>query len=151
MAGMMAGKVLKIKTRFKRTHLIDVLRKNLAEHLEEYKTAMEVYEVDKIEALKNLSKVASKVAKGTMKASDDRYVTGDVIGVAYYEYSNLSKPIDASQMYEEVIVLFENASEEEIELTFEEANTILNNSWDWAVNAKLLNSTYAIRSNSIKF
>jgi hypothetical protein len=88
--------------------------------------------------------LADEVAKArdvpTFEPHRDTYIT-----TAHNVLVRITKPTDAAKNYEQYISLFKQSVSEELELTMSEANSIINDEWDWAVSAKLLNSTYSSR------
>ena len=63
----------------------------------------------------------------------------------YSKIYTLNKPVDASKMYEQYISLLSQSTDKELTLALNDANAIINDSWDWAIQAKTVNSTYSSR------
>lgn len=114
-----------IKTTVKVQTLIDALVKHSAEHVVEYTEAQKVFEVKYLEAAKN----ALKDAKA---GKYDNVVSG----------FGLIKPKNVEKDYGELVTTLRAMAVEELELSLDELNCFINNSWDWVVNAKSSNSLY---------
>jgi len=120
---------LNIKTTYSVETLVFWLKKNKETHITEYVEAKESYDKKKRELLSDLQ---------------DATHTKDSDGIreAYYAYDGLTKPVDATKMYDEYIQLLGASDAGSIELSAQDASAIINDSWDWAQAAKFTNSTY---------
>lgn len=66
-------------------------------------------------------------------------------------FSELKKPINKTQDYDNQINMFEHtlrAGKEVIELSQQQFNQIVNDQFDWAISAKFLNSSYTVASQT---
>ena len=131
---------LNIKSNFSTKMLVSHLQSNLDKHIEEYDKAIEVYNKDVHKALIELLNITNTMINVNTYSKS-------MLDDVYYKVSNITKPIDAVSMYNEYITLLDLSVDENIELTLNEANAIINDSWDWATAAKLINGSYAMRSN----
>ena len=132
------SKTLNIKAKYPIELILQHLNKNLIDHKEDYKKAVSVYNSDVITALTN-------IGKSVKKAINNEDLNHEDVNSKYYTLSQIVKPVNAEKMYEEYISLFEASSDRHVELTFEDANAIINDSWDWAIVAKITNSSYSSR------
>lgn len=130
------GRVLDIKAKYSKKYLSDKLKEHLNNHIVDYEKAMGVYKLDMISALKELT-----------DASMNAMATFDKVTIqkAYNKINAITKPVDATKAYKQYIDLLFAASDEFIELTMHDANAIINDEWDWAVQAKMTNSFYSSR------
>jgi hypothetical protein len=126
---------LNLKTTYAVTTLIAALQKNKAAHIEEYNKACAAYDKKKSEKLVKLNEAV---------LSESANFTSDMnkVKVAYNSLTTLIKPVDASKMYDEYISILSFSTATDIELSTQDANAIINDSWEWAQTAKLSNSTY---------
>lgn len=126
------GRTLDIKAKYKTSFLIDKLKEHRDNHITDYAKAVTVYNNDLTRALEKLAATAS----GTDL---------DEVKQAYNKVFAIVKPVDARKAYEQYISLLSNSADEIIELDMDDANSIINDEWDWAVNAKMTNSFYSSR------
>lgn len=120
-----------LETTFSTAKLVELLQKHLADHQAEYALAMDEY---KIQRSKKLDAVSAAARSTT---------TDEEIYKVFSEYRNLVKPVDASKMYSDYIAVLTLSTAHDSTLSIQDANRIINDEWDWAANAKLINSTYA--------
>lgn len=129
---------LDIKAKYKKTYLVDCLQSNLAAHKEEFERAWSVYLKDVSTALLNLQDYVAEAITNHDGKLDD-------LATSYAKLRGITKPSDASKMYEQYILLIDNSFDDVLELDISDANSIINDSWDWAISAKAVNSTYSNR------
>ena len=120
---------LNIKTTYSVDTLVFWLKKNKETHIKEYTEAKTEYLKKKADLLSGLQDaVHTKGPEG--------------ITQAFYKWSSLTEPVDATEMYDQYIQLISASDANNIELSAADASAIVNDSWDWAQSAKLTNSTY---------
>ncbi len=143
----LAANALNLKTKFDTAYIVDVLRKHLEKHQAEYSVAMTVYEND-IEGLLDSLTDECKKLMGVYGAELDLTIAAPLstVSTAYNKLVSLKKPIDATKMYEGYINILSQSQEKTLELEISDADSIINDSWDWAVQAKMSNSFYNSRS-----
>jgi hypothetical protein len=126
----------------KTTYAVTTLIAAKAAHIEEYNKACAAYDKKKSEKLVKLNEAV---------LSESANFTSDMAKVraAYNSLTTLIKPVDASKMYDEYISILSHSTAIDIELSTQDANAIINDSWEWAQTAKLSNSTYL--SSSMEF
>jgi hypothetical protein len=112
----------------KRDEIIEMLRNHRRNHLNEYDVASNTYKVEKIKLLKSALDSALR----------DEDVKIDV-------NMGLQKPIDNSKKYDEMINTFEMVQTELIELEFEDAKHIANDTFPWLDASKFVNAFYSSR------
>jgi hypothetical protein len=122
----MMGAIGKIEVDVEVSKLVEALKKHKEEHIVEYKTARANFEVKYVEA----AKAALKNAKA-----------GEFKGVS--AGFGLVVPVDVTEDFEDLISTFEAIQSPSIKLDVQQLNTILNNSWDFVVAAKMSNASYS--------
>ncbi len=130
------GRALDIKTKYKTSFLIDKLKEHRDNHIKDYAKAKEVYQEDLKSALKELYQKSLE----SMETFDLNSIKD-----SYAKVHNIVKPVDARKSYEQYISLLFNSADEIIELDISDANSIINDEWDWAITAKMTNSLYSNR------
>lgn len=110
------------KIKVNKAKLIEKIRENKENHQKEFKEAVEAY---KKEAMEQLDKQVKKLANGDTDLSLD-----------------LVTPEDKTREYDKLITLFEWELEETVLLTQSEFNQYIMDETDFAVLAKLRNTTY---------
>jgi hypothetical protein len=128
---------LNIGCSYKVQFLVEQLEKNKTEHQVDYVKAVKVYAEDIKMALTRLIKAAKKQL--------DEHSLKDEIQKAYVSYYSIMKPVDASEMYDTYIKLLSQTSSEEITLSMNDANAIINDEWECVQVAKNINSSYSSR------
>lgn len=122
--------MLHIEVTVKRADILEKLRANKAKHQEEYREAVGGYLKAKREILFELA---------------DQYDGGWDISEDFDVKPNfgLTKPVDNSNKYEELINSFELISKDEIDISFQDATAIANDSFQWVETAKFVNAFYS--------
>lgn len=131
------GQVLDIDAQYSVDYLVRTLQTNRANHVEEYQKAVVIYNDDVEKSLEKLKKTVTLRLNGK---ADDEQVTK-----VYHEWAIIKKPVDATKMYDQYIGLLQQSASREIKLSMRDANAIINDEWDWAQNAKFVNSVYSSR------
>lgn len=131
---------LNFKGKFPVKILIEALKKNKVLHEKEYAESIEVYYKKMETALLNLHEVSFGLASSAREKKDLTYYND--LQIALRAVSSLVKPVDCKKLYDEYIKMFKDMAEPNVELTVQEYNSIVNDEWDWAINAKTVNSTY---------
>jgi len=126
------GATLDFKAPFSKKALLEALRRNKETFMKDYADACDVYFVDLQKALKELQDDA---AGRKFRADEYRLDT----------YGKMKPPINATKLYIQYIDMLELAQSDTIELSPSDYNAIINDEWDWAKAAKLVNSTYSLR------
>lgn len=116
---------LNIELKYNVAFLIERLNKHLEDHKVEYAEALEAY-------LAKKTKLLSDAVKSMKKGKD----------VNISINMGLETPRDISKEYENLIQLFQKTTEEEIKLSFDDAQTIINNTFTWATAASFSNGLY---------
>lgn len=106
--------------------LIDKIKENKKNHIEEYKKAVEAY---KTEALRQLNELTQKVTDGELGVKLD-----------------LITPVDNSENYDKILEMFEWEVEDQVELEQDEFIEYVQDETDFAVTAKLSNTAYFMNS-----
>ena len=131
------GRTLDIKTKYKTKFLIERLKEHRDNHINDYRKAMDVYHKDLKDALHSLHVLA-------LKSVDTLDL--DVVKTAHSKVQSIVKPVNAVKAYDQYIDLLFYSAEQVVELDMDDANSIINDEWDWAVSAKITNSFYSSRS-----
>jgi hypothetical protein len=117
--------MINIIVKVKVADLIAALEKNKAQHLLDYEAAKAGYFEKINETLSNALKAA--------KAED----------LAYNYNFSLAVPVLNDKIYDQHIGMFKMAQDEFIEIDSQQYTSFVEDQWHWAVNAKLINSTYS--------
>jgi hypothetical protein len=112
------SRIIKVK----KIELIEKIKANKEQHIIDYNQALIDY---KEEALKQLKALTKKATDG---ATDLRL--------------NLIQPINNSEAYDKLILMFTMEVEEIVELDSREFNQYIHDETDFAVSAKFANSSY---------
>ncbi len=121
-----------LKVKLDRKDIINKLSENKIKHQAEYEDALQGYIEKKKNMVLDLDKQMGQYYMGEIK--DDPIVSTNF---------GLSKPIDNSEKYDELINAFRMVKEETLELDFEDAKNIANDSFKWLEASKLVNSFYS--------
>jgi hypothetical protein len=127
MAFMVQG-LAGIESKFSKQEIVDTLHKFRYAHMEEYKDAIDVYREMVAKKLKEYAKLAK---------------TADFIKFHVPVNLGLVTPVNLDKGYTQLINLFLSSKDEEISLSFDEANKIFNNEWDWVHAASTSNQFYS--------
>jgi hypothetical protein len=127
---------LNIKLAYDVNVLITHLKANRDKHVSEYKEALKNYRFEVEQKLLAISALADK------QVEDKKFDNFEALRIALNSLVMLTVPKDAEKMYDQYINMLGNTISGEIELSAEDANAIINDGWDWAVEASLSNSTY---------
>ena len=119
-----------IKSKYNVADIISKLESFLEAHKEDYKKAVEVYQKDMTSKLKELNKLAYK---------------GEFGKIQIQQNLGLITPVNCESSYNKIITVFKAMKETEIELSFDDANHVFNDSWDFISTAKTTNSFYSSR------
>jgi hypothetical protein len=125
-----------IKVEYTPLTLINALEANKRAHVLEYGKAVEVYESDLAAAFNEAVRLASE-ARATKSVEPLYAATAGI--------NKLTKPVNNEKLYDQYITMFKNTASKIVVLSLTEANAIVNDEWDWAVAAKVLNSGYSSR------
>jgi hypothetical protein len=136
MADMMSHVLHGITSRYRPEVLVEYLVLHLKAHQNEYAEAIVNYNTE----VELKFTEAEKVIKTALANHDDQSL--------FKFYQDLTalkqrKPVDRSNLYRNYIELFQLSSDHDIELTLDQANYIINDTWDWAISAKNINLTYS--------
>ena len=127
---------LDIRAQYSIKQLIDALIENRNLHVEEYTRACAAYNTDRSVIYTMIAKLSSELSAGFN--SDVHQQLQKYWG----RLSSLREPIDQRAMYDQYIELFQASTSTELTLTMSEANSIINDEWDWAVNARGIAASY---------
>lgn len=108
--------------RVEKQKLIDKIKENKKNHINEYKQAVIAY---KKEALKQLAELIDKVNNGELDIS-----------------LNLITPVDSSDNYDKILEMFEWEVEDQVDLEQNEFIEYVQDETDFARQAKLSNTAY---------
>lgn len=127
---------MKIKGTYKVSQILNVIKENLATHWKEYDQAMQNFELQKAQKFAKLDK--------DWKKFKQQSIDYETMLSSMYDWNRfiMSKPVDATKSYQDMYNLFENITTEDIELDWNDANVIFNDTWDFAISAKTINSAY---------
>lgn len=120
---------LNIKAKYKVSDLIEALLKNKEEHVSDYEKAIEVYKKDLLDLIE---KPIAQLERGELPDEIEHNF-------------GLVKPLNEAKNYDNMLYIFNSMTDGEVELSMSDANSILNDEWSWAINAKHLNNTYSSR------
>ena len=120
-----------LKVTLDRLEIINKLQANKEKHQAEYSDASREYKKQKV----------AKLEEALYEA--ERHVAGNADDVNITMNMGLSKPIDNSGKYDELINAFRMIKGEFLELDFEDAKNIANDSFHWLETSKLINSMYS--------
>lgn len=137
------GGLLSVETEYSVTTLLKALEENKQNHITEYAEAKKLYDASVLKLRSNYTKIAKKVPKDI---SDTETFENYLLKVseARQDLYRLRPPVDAVKMYDDYIRNLSATATEKgtIKLTFEQANALINDQWDWAVEAKASNAFY---------
>jgi len=108
----------------KKQELIKKIKENKEKHIEEYAKAVVAY---KEEALRQLNILIDKANTGNLKLN-----------------LKLVTPVNNSDNYDKIIEMFEWEVEDEVQLSQSEFNEYVQDETDFAMTAKMSNSTYLV-------
>lgn len=108
--------------------LINALQENLKRHKKDYKIAREIYFDDLCQILNEMIDDAEEKVE-----REDRYLV------------SLVAPRDESEQYKRHIGFLELSEEKEIEISMEDYQRIVEDDWDWIIQANRVNATYSSR------
>lgn len=136
MANKFGINALDIEAQYPTDQLIEALIENRKVHVEEYARACSSYS-DKRSAL--YSMVAQLSLKLAARYDND---VQKQLQETLAKLASLREPVDQRAMYDQYINLFKASTSKELTLTMSEANSIINDEWDWAVNARGIAASY---------
>jgi hypothetical protein len=113
--------------RINASELRNKLVENRAAHTADYEKAFVVYRDDVVAAL-----------KARLESVEHRE--------PFNLYFNLRSPEDHTADYDRVIAMLNMSVEKEVDLSSDEFNCYVLDNWEWAENAKMLNSSYSSRA-----
>ena len=142
---MKLGNQIDLKVKYSTKFLIDKLEEHAYNHILDYAKAKRVYEDDMKDALEKLGGKAMSLATALAVAPDSNIELGEIRN-AYNKLFSIVKPVDASEAYTQYIDLLRMNVTDFLELDISDANSIINDEWDWAVSAKTTNAFYSSRS-----
>jgi hypothetical protein len=137
---MRAVGMLDVKTKFKTVDIISQLHEHRKNHIKEYENAMEVYREKVLGFTQLLIGAATNFSIEVKEGKDIDY---NEVSKKWFNLTQLKVPVDSREMYDQLITLFASSDEETIEMSLQDANSIINDEWDWAISAKTINSTYS--------
>ena len=120
-----------VTSKYNVSKIIATLQGFLEAHKIDYAKALEVYQNDVTSKLKELNRLA-------FRKEFDKIVVHSNLG--------LITPVNCEKSYEKMIKLFSEMNDQEIELSFTDADHIFNDTWDFIVTAKSSNSFYSTRA-----
>lgn len=139
------GRIVKVK----KEELLAKIRENRAAHIKEYEEAVDAF---KEMATREIQKLHSVLNEGVKEVKKELKVyQGNVdegaLKVAFNIKMpqialNLITPEDKRDDYDKLITMFEMEVEDVVELTQGEFNQYIHDETDWAVQAKMSNSSY---------
>lgn len=136
MANKFGINALDIKAQYPTKQLIEALIENRNLHVEEYARAVISY---------NMARSALYSVIATLCADLSAAYDADKHAIFMRKYSellSLREPVDQRNMYDQYISLFSASTSAELTLTMSEANSIINDEWDWAVSARGIAASY---------
>lgn len=123
---------------YNRQLIIDALTQHRVEHIEEYAEAIEGY---KQHMLSELLKLVDETKAVDVEGRPVKFPD-------FYHRLDARLPVDKEKEYDHMIKVFEAIQTDEVQLTYNEADCIFNDNWDWALDALLSNSSYSARASS---
>lgn len=136
MANKYGISALDIEAQYSTKQLIEALVENRNLHVEEYARAAAAYNDRRNALFATLSRLS-----GDLSVSFSTDVLKQVQDT-WSKISLLREPVDQREMYDQYIGLFAASTSAELTLTMSEANSIINDEWDWAVNARGIAASY---------
>lgn len=130
---MRFGNHLNIEITVKVADLIAALKANREKHIVEYQDASAAYLEQVRECLEEFRRSAEA---GVIRP--DNYAM------------RLNPPVNATQNYDQYIRMFEMSQDETIKIAVNEYSTIVEDAWDWAQNAKVVNAFYTESRKSMR-
>ncbi len=121
------------EVKVKRDALLDVLRKNRAKHIEDYKEACDGY---RDQALKRIDEIFTE-ARGTIS----RLKEGQTVAFMGFQFG-LPVPESHEKSYDQIIRMMEMSVDQEITLTCSQFGCFVMDDWDWKQSWANSNSTY---------
>ena len=134
------GRTLDVKSDYAVSFLIEQLKFNKKVHLEDYEKAVKVYNDDLNKALQVVENAIAKINEHGHKQEHR-----DNLYRKLNEYNNIKSPVNAAKTYDTYISLLNKTTSANIILSIQDANAIINDEWDWAIQAKTTNSSYSSR------
>lgn len=118
------------KTTVSRKALLEKVKENLKQHIEDYEEAFESY---KLEATKALSKAKKTVLDGieALIARVNREEKPVPIHIPTVSFADLVTPVSYAKDYEKVVTMLEMSVEDTIELDSEEFSRYVMDDWVW--------------------
>ena len=136
MANRYGMNALDIRAQYSTQQLIDALIDNRNVHIEELHRAVTVYNEKRCALYNTISRLSAELAFNYTKESHNE------LQLTFGQLAQLREPIDQTEMYDQYIELFQASTSTELTLTMSEANSIINDEWDWAVNARGIAASY---------
>ena len=109
-----------------RAEILERIRKNLENHIQEYEQALEDWRVSVVKQLKVSLKEANKGTDINLKV-----------------YRNLPKPENHQKQYEIAIDMLEMSLDDELELDKDEFRKYIRDEWEWKEEFRRMSDTYA--------
>ena len=113
------------------------LQKNLETHKKEYKEAMEGYRDARQNAIQRVAEAA------TAAVANNTQETRKALHEAYSAFSRLERPQDHSSSYEQAIALMDWETNKTIELSINDFECYVRDSWDWQRSFKNIYANYS--------
>lgn len=126
---------LNIEAEYETSYLVNCLKNHRDVHIKDYEEAWTKY-------LEVRSQKAKKIAELAKKLTINPEVTQSGLLEAYNSFTALTKPVDASKMYDEYISLLGASTSAKVKMDVSDANAIINDKWKWAQEAKFSNAFY---------
>jgi hypothetical protein len=127
---------LNIEADFETSYLVNCLRNHRDAHRKDYEEAWANYLIVRAAKAKEIAKVANKLANSP---EQDKHGLME----AYNSLVALTKPVNATEMYNQYITLLEASTSDTVTMDVNDANAIINDKWKWAQDAKFSNSFYS--------
>lgn len=142
MANKFGISALDIKAQYPTKQLIEALIENRNLHIEEYARAVASYNEKRSELYSIIAKLSTELA--IVYSHDVHKQLQDTQS----RLACLREPVDQREMYDQYIGLFTASTSAELTLTMSEANSIINDEWDWAVSARGIAASYTTVSKA---
>lgn len=124
------------EVKVRRLELIDTLKANRQQHVEDYEEAVKGY---KEAALKRAQEIYDEVREKIGRLKEGQMITG--ISLSF----NLPTPENHSGAYDQIIRMMEMEVRDEIDLTASQFGCFVMDDWDWSTNVTHINALYGVK------